>query len=52
MQDCNCGRFLFQIRAGEYELTELARDHIISHIYIFIYICEYELTELARDHII
>ena len=29
MQGCNCGMFLFQIRAGEYELTELARDHII-----------------------
>ena len=21
MQDCNCGRFLFQVRAGEYELA-------------------------------
>ena len=29
MQGFNCEMFLFQIRAGEYELTELAKDHII-----------------------
>ena len=37
MQGCNCGMFLFQIRAGGYELTEPARLYIYVSFFLFFF---------------
>ena len=37
MQGCNCGMFLFQIRAGKYELTDLARLYICNFFFFFFF---------------